>query len=586
MTDASQPRRPACPGAAGWRADAGDCSVPGGDGRRYWQEAGIAALISLAQATAPTVIIPAIPAAGAAGIHPPGERDAAGGRPGPGIARRLAGLVSADQMIRNSLYLVLSAGLQAVLGFGFWIATVRLFSASDVGRGSSLISAAVTVSYLALLGLNSAFVRYLPTARDPDELITAGLMAVVLSGSVAGLAYVLLIPVIAPRLDAVVHHPLMALGFVLLTSVGAVNVLTDSVFIAARKTAYNALVDGGIGGLAKLGFVVLLAGTGSYGLFCASASAYVAAAVASVILIFAVLAHRPSLHRPLQALRPVFQFSGASYAGSVGNLLPTLVVPLIVLDRLGAPAAGYYFVAFQVANLLYSASFAVEQTFLAEGSQAGADLRDILRRSIRVLAGLCLPASLALVAVAHWLLLIFGPGYSRHGTPPLILLAAAALPLAVNNWLQSLLRLLGNLRAVVLSNAAYAVAICGLAWMLAPHGLTAVAASWPAGTALGAMAAAVPCTRALRRRSNRYVPRPRRAAPGRPGARGPSWSRAAPGRPGARGPSWSRPADRAEWPATGAGILSRINLRGPPADPLPRRPWRSHAYDDGKTFEW
>jgi O-antigen/teichoic acid export membrane protein len=172
-------------------------------------------------------------------------------------------------------------------------------------------------------------------------------------------------------------------------------------------------------------------------------------------------------------------------------MLPTLVVPLIVLDRLGAPAAAYYFVAFQVATLLYATAYAVEQTFLAEGAHADADWPALRRRSRRVLMALCLPACAALVAAAHWVLLAFGTGYSQHAAPSLILLAIAAIPLAANNWLWTVLRLSGRLSALVLSSGVYAIAICGLAWFLAPHGLSALTAAWPIGGLLGAAVAAM-----------------------------------------------------------------------------------------------
>ncbi len=404
----------------------------------------------------------------------------------------------ADHMVRNSLYLILSSGLQAALGFVFWIVTARLFSTSEVGTASSLISATVLIAYLALLGLNSTFVRYLPTAPDRDALITAGILLVAVCGGGMGFLYLALTPFLAPRLTFVQHSPALAVGFLLLTAAGGVNLLTDSVFIAARKAGYNALVDGGVGGITKIAAAIVFAGTGSYGLFCASATGFVSAALASVLLITTVLDGRPSLRNPLRAVRPLLRFSGASYVGNILNLLPNLVVPLIVLDRLGASSAAYYFVAFQVATLLYSAAYAVEQTFLAEGSHTDAVWGDLLRRSRRVLVTLCLPACVVLILAAHWLLLAFGTKYSQHGTLSLILLAAAALPLAVNNWLQTLLRLLGQLRAIVISNTMYAAAICGLAWLLAGHGLTALAAAWPLGGLLSAGLTALPCVSALR----------------------------------------------------------------------------------------
>ena len=382
----------------------------------------------------------------------------------------------------------------------FWVLAARLFTASEVGRAGSLISAAVVCAYLALAGLNTTLVRFLPTAPDPDTLVTAGLLLTGACGAGIGLLYVLLIPLLAPRLAFVGEHPLLAAGFVLLTAAGSVNLLTDSVFIAARKAGYNVFADGLIGGVTKIGSLVILAGTGSYGLFCASASGFVTAGLASVLLIGTALRYRPALRQPARLVRPLLVFSCASYAGNVGNLLPDLIVPLIVLDRLGAPAAAYYYVAFSVVTLLYSAAYAAEQTFLAEGSQAAALPGGLLRRSWRVLLALCLPACAAFILAGHWLLLAFGAGYGRHSTGPLIVLALAGPALAANNWLQALLRLSGRLRAAVLSTTFHAVLTCGLAWLLAPRGLTVLAVAWPAAALAGAAGTAITCLPLLRGR--------------------------------------------------------------------------------------
>ena len=403
-------------------------------------------------------------------------------------------------MARNSLYLILNSVIQATLGFAFWIIMARLFSTADVGRASSLISAMTLISYIALLGLSSTFIRYLPTASNRDALITAGLFVVGIGGAAIALLYVLATPVLAPRLAFVEHSPALTIGFVLLTAAAAVNLVTDSIFIASRKAGYNALADGAVGGITRLFFGVALAGTGAYGLFCASAGGFAAAALASIVLIITVLHGRPSLRKPLQTLKPILRFSGANYVGDILNLLPNLVVPLIVLDRLGASTAAYYFVAFQMVVVLYAAGFAVTSTFLAEGSHAEEDWRKLLRRGRRVMIMFCLPGCLMLVVAAHWVLLAFGARYSQHAAPTLMLLAVAAIPVAANNWWHTVLRLLGRLGAMVLSNVVYAIAICGLAWFLAPHGLFALTAAWPIGSLLGGVMGAVPVWQELRRR--------------------------------------------------------------------------------------
>ena len=478
----------------------------------------MALLMSLSVSTASTIPIPVVPvSASHRAVENCSSQDVHGpmrSRTEANIQPRRWGMLRArllaDHMVRNSLYLILSSGVQAALGAAFWIIAARMFGAANVGIAGSLIAATVLIAYLALLGLNSTLVRYLPTAPDRDGLITGGLLLVAVCGAGLGLLYLLLTPVIAPRLAFVEHRPMLAAGFVLLAAATAINLLTNSVFIASRKADYTALTDGVLGGVTKVVFAVVLVGTGAYGLFCASVGGFAAAALASLLLMTTALRYRPSLRKPFRTLKPLFRFSAANYAGNVFNLLPTLVVPLIVLDRLGATAAAYYFVAFQVATLLYAAAYAVGQTFLAEGSYAEADRRQLLRRSRRVLMALCLPACLGLILVAHWVLLAFGTGYSQHGTLCLILLAVAVIPIAANDWLQTVLRLSGRLRPIVVSSGVFAVGVCGLAWLLAPYGLTGLTAAWPIGGLLGAAVAAVSYKASAARRRRGAHRRPSR----------------------------------------------------------------------------
>lgn len=408
-----------------------------------------------------------------------------------------------DHLLRNSLYLIVSYGVQAAFGAALWIIGAHLFSLRDVGEASSLFAATALIGQLSLLGLNTALLRYLPTAERRDELVTAVLLFVAICGAVMSAVYLLLIPVIAPRLMFIVHGPLLIAGFVLLTAGVGVNLLTDSVFIACRKSGYTALTDGVIGGTMRIGFTIALAGTGAYGLYSSNAGGFAVSAIASIGLMSMGLRWHPSLKQPLATIRPLLRFSGTNYLASLFYQAPTLVVPTIVLDRLGASDAAYYYIAFQLAALVHAAGHSVGFSILAEGSQADANSKTIRRRSLRVMLGLTIPATVGLVLVGHWVLIIFGRKYSEHGTVTLILLALAAIPLAANNWLTNILRLAGNMGAVVVSTGVYGVAISGLAWILAPYGLSALSMSWFIGATLAAVFAAVPVASTLRRSAHR-----------------------------------------------------------------------------------
>jgi O-antigen/teichoic acid export membrane protein len=480
------------------------------------QQAGLEALMAIASqasfgvADPATTVLPPLPIwpaedGGSASDWvisrtPHTSADAHAGRGAGSLLSRLRD----DHLVRSSLYLMLSSGVQAALGFTFWLVMARLFSADDVGRASSLISATSLIAYFSLLGLNSTLVRFLPTARDKGALLTGAVLMIIGTATAIGLGYVLLLPVVAPHLEFVEHSPVMAAGFVLLTAAAAVNLLTDSVFVSSRRAGLCAVTDGAIGGVSKIVMGVALAGSGAYGLFSASAGGFAAAAVASVVLIMTTLGLRPSFRRPFQALKPLLRFSGANYVANAMNLLPSVVVPVVVLDRLGARQAGYYFIAFQMAALLYAAIYAVESAFFAEGSQAGADWRAIRRRSRRLALVLFVPGGILLMVTAHWVLLVFGRGYSQNGTGCLELLAAAVLPMAMANWGWTVLRLAGRLGAVVFSNAVYTAGICVGAWILAPHGLTALSAAWPLGATIAAIVATVMSATSYRKTSPRH----------------------------------------------------------------------------------
>ena len=400
-----------------------------------------------------------------------------------------------DHLLSNSLYLMLNSILQAGAGFVFWVISARLFSVGDVGLATALFSALGLICFTSLLGLNSTVVRYLPVSSQRSVLITSTLSIVSGCGGILALVYLVIMPVISPKLAFVTHNPAMAVGFVFLAVAGSVNLLTDSIFIGLRQARFNALVDGVFGGVAKIVAALAVAGTGAYGLFVASVVGYVVAAVASLVLIGTFAKVRVSLRGARAVLQPLLRFSAANYVGNLLTLLPTFVVPLIVLDRVGVHASAYYYIAYLMVSLLFAAVFAVEQTFLAEGSQAGADLRAVMRRSWRLLALFCIPATVLLALGAHWLLLLFGRRYSVNGTDVLIVLATSAIPLAALNWLLTVLRLIGRLQPIVIGNVVFAVLTCGLAWVLAPHGLVVLSLAWPVGLTAAAVTVGIPVWR-------------------------------------------------------------------------------------------
>ena len=442
------------------------------------QMAGLTALISLANEVGPVARIT-------------GALPRVAGDERTGAKRGLIARLRQDEMTWNSLFLVMSTGLQSGTGFIFWIITAHLFSVSDVGKGSALISGMNLIGSLALLGLNIGMGRYLPSARNRDALISSALAMVGVVAAIGALVYILLTPYIAPGLAFVEKSLILTVGFALMSAAVAVNTLTDVIFIASRKAKFTTFVDGVIAGFGKLILAALLTGLGAYGVFLASALGTVMAAVASLLLIWLVMRVRISLRHPVQTLKPLIRFSAANYVGNVIVLFDSLIVPIIILDRLGAESSAYFFVVFQMAQIVYTAGLALEQTFLAEGSRADADMRHLRRRSLRLLVFFFVLTAAFMIGVGRWLLLAFGHTYYQHGYLTLIALTIAAGPVSASYWFQTILRLAGKLRAIIVVNVIAAVVTVATVWFASAHGLNAVAWAWLVSCTVAALAAGI-----------------------------------------------------------------------------------------------
>jgi len=79
---------------------------------------------------------------------------------------------------------MLSTGVMAVFGFFFWVINARLYSAEQVGIGTTLISIMTLISSFSILGLGNGLIRYLPTSERKNKKIDTFVSLSVKKGSI------------------------------------------------------------------------------------------------------------------------------------------------------------------------------------------------------------------------------------------------------------------------------------------------------------------------------------------------------------------------------------------------------------------
>jgi O-antigen/teichoic acid export membrane protein len=442
---------------------------------------------------------------------PRASRMESGGHRRPSAAKRVADTgmgrrFRADHLVSNSIYLLLNTVAMAALGLLFWLLCARLYSPAQIGAGTTLISASGLIGLASLLGFNATLVRFLPTSLRRNEHVNTGLFLTGMASLVLAAGYVVALPWFAPQLGFVHDSVWMAVSFVLLTAGTALNQLTDAIFVAYRSARFNLIIDGGIQGVSKIVLAVALQGVGAYGVFASAGAAAGIAVIASVVVLVRLFNYRPRFEVDREVLAEVSRYTGGNYVGSLLNLSPVMLIPIIVVNRLGTADAGYFYIAFMIANVVFAAAYSVTSSLFAETSYGERPTAHLVRRGIRVLLVLIIPATVVLAIGGRLILAVFGAKYSHNAGTALALLGLSAPIVAAADVCAVLLRTRPRAGGFVAMMASYAIAVIGLTIWWAGSGLEGVAWAWTVGNVVALLAGLIllrPPRRKPRRQSSR-----------------------------------------------------------------------------------
>jgi O-antigen/teichoic acid export membrane protein len=160
--------------------------------------------------------------------------------------------------------------------------------------------------------------------------------------------------------------------------------------------------------------------------------------------------------------------------------LPSTLVPIIVLNKLGAAQAAYFYMPMQMAMFLNIISSSTSQALMSEASQADDHTlhRAHFQNAFKHLYMMLLPAIVLLCALGWPILRIYGAAYVHNGFALLLFLAGASVFVAVN-WLgDTLLNIQRRSGAYFLMNALNALLVVTAVWLGAAHGLIGVGLGW------------------------------------------------------------------------------------------------------------
>ena len=400
-----------------------------------------------------------------------------------GFVKKKYGDVMGDSLYRNSIYLIVGTLLMSVLGFIFWMIGARLFSTEQVGLATTLISVMGLITSFSLLGFNSGLIRYLPSMEERDKKINTSFTLIAIVTVIISAIFLLSVRMFSPKLMFIHDNVILAFVFIFFMVFASFNSLIDSVFIAYRSAKFI-LLKNSIYSLLKIALLSSFVWLGAYGIF----SSHMAGLIVGFFVLFFILIfkfdYKPKFAFYDSIIRKIGRYSFGNYlAGFIGGL-PSMVVPILILNKLGAESSAYYYMAMMIATLLFTIPQATSNSLFAEGSYDIKNIKIQIKKAFKIIALLLIPAILIVASLGQYVLLLFGKEYSVEGFRFLQLMAFSGVFVGMNGIFGKLLRVKKRIRALIVISVISMALILGLSYLLVDYGLWGIGLAWFIGQAV------------------------------------------------------------------------------------------------------
>ncbi|TEB14374.1 Polysaccharide biosynthesis protein [Pelotomaculum sp. FP] len=412
-------------------------------------------------------------------------------------------------LYNNAIYLMLNNITTCLLGFAFWTIIARFFTPSQVGIGASLIAASSLIGVLAEMGLKIGLIRFVPESRENAALlINAAFTLAGLLSLIGGLIYLVGIKIWSPALGFIQEDTLLLLMFLIFTITNTLSGLTDGSLIAGRATKYVLLKNTLASILKILLSIFIFAHLEGFGIFAGNGVSF-AVAVLTAWLLFLPNVYKGYLPRPVVAkeiMQKVLPYSFANYMANMLNQSPQFIYPLMVLNVLGPEYSAYFYIVWMMTMVLVVIPNGVSQSLLAEGShnphKMGRDGRSVLYLSL----ALSVPAVVAMIVMAGWLLHFFGPGYAENGAPVFRFLALAIIPQCVNTLYITVNQVRKQVYLIIVQTGFLAIVAIGVGyWWFSRAGLPGLGMAYLLAHSVLALVVIRPLLKVLKEKSSATV---------------------------------------------------------------------------------
>jgi len=355
-------------------------------------------------------------------------------------------------MLVNAGSLVGTTTVTSVLGFVYWWLAARQFAPAAVGFASAAISAMTLLGTGCVMGLGTLLIGELPRQRGREPaLIGSALIVVGVLGGCAGIAFAVIAPLLSPHfgpLEATIGDAALFASGAGLT---AITIFLDQAVIGLLRGELQ-FWRNMLASMIKL--VILFAfgfwlwhwranGMAIYGTWTIGSICSLLA-----LVIFAVSLGKWSRKWFALEWRWLRKLGTTALQHHILNLIvrvPALLLPVMVTILLSATVNAWFYVAFMMANFVFSIPLALTTVLYAINAAHIKELAYKTRQTLLLSVGICVLGGCVLFFGATLVLGLFGHVYAEQAEWSLRVLVLGIFPMIIKNHYVAVYRVFGRL---------------------------------------------------------------------------------------------------------------------------------------------
>ena len=244
----------------------------------------------------------------------------------------------------NSFFLIVVSILSAGVGFLFWMIASRFYTPTDIGIASALISVTGFISILSIMGFDIVLIKKIPQNEHINDLINTTFSISALVALCWIIIYLIGIRFFTPSLYIITNNFFLLSFFILFTLISPlVELQLSAVFVGLKKAEYSFYET--CVTIFRLGILPFLIVFGVIGIYFSYGITIILAFSLGYYLLLSKNAIQINFGINLDVIRNISAPSFGNYIARIFELMPNFLLPILIINMLGAEANAYFFIA-------------------------------------------------------------------------------------------------------------------------------------------------------------------------------------------------------------------------------------------------